>query len=153
MKKIYGLLIVPILMFSPVSQAKEETWIKIFNGEFYRNYASSGVTDQDGFMFSVGCAVYTTRVKENRSMSQYFVKELFWMANNAVTGWPQKSNAKRKDFLRTTFSHAHHVLGQEVLRGHTTWQKVGQLCKNQWQDCKEVGYLCKNRWQNRASLD
>ena len=153
MKKICGLLIIPILVFSPVSQGKEEAWIKKFNGVFDTNYSSNGVTNQDVFMFSVGCAVHATRVKKNRGMSQYFLKESFWMANKAVAGWSQKSNAKRTDILRTSFNHVHHVIGQEVLRGHTTWQKVDQLCKNQWHDCKEVGYLCKNRWQNRASLD
>ena len=134
MKKIFGFLIVPILMFSPVSHAKEETWIKMFNGLSNKNYSSSGVTDKDVFMFSAGCTGYTTRIKKDRPMAKYFINVMLGMGDQAVSDWSEMTYAEQQDFVQRSVGYAHHVLEREINQGNTTWQKVDYLCNNLWQD-------------------
>jgi hypothetical protein len=134
MKKIYGFLIVPILAFATVSQANQETWIKMFNGLDDKYYRSSGVTDKDTFMFSAGCTVYTTRIRKNRAMAKYFINVMLGMGDRTVSGWSGMTYAEQQDFVQRSVGYAHHVLEGEIKQGNTNWQRVDYLCKHLWQD-------------------
>lgn len=128
MSNLRAILLWGVATIPTVSQAQEETWIKMFKGMNNPYYSSSGVTSKDTWMFSAGCVAYSTFVKRDRLMSEYFVGAMTGMEDEVVDGWSRMSDSKKNDFYVKSVQYARSRIEKEIGKNLTTWRRVGYLC-------------------------
>ncbi len=128
MKNLYAIFLWGVATIPTVSQAQEETWIKMFKGLNNPYYSSSGVTWKDSWMFSAGCVAYSTFVKKDRLMSENFINAMTGMGDKAVDGWSRMDDSEQNDFFLRSVQYARSRIEQEIGKDFTTWRRVGYLC-------------------------
>ena len=133
MKRIYTFLCL-FLFVSGVAYAEEPTWVKMFRGVVDSQYSSSGVTEEDAFMFAEACVGYATQISGNREMAIRYLTAITGMSMSFVNGWTRKSEEDQNAYILDKYVYAIDRLNEEVSAGNTTWDKVEYLCSDMLSD-------------------